>query len=124
MKKLFISLLTLSATSLFAYGNKTNKDGFKQTRILSNEITNSSQQVTGIVLETINAKSYTYMRLKGEKGEFWAASNSVNLKKGEKVILDKVYPMDNFHSKTLDRTFKKILFVQNIAVQNKKARQD
>ncbi len=122
MKKLIISLLTLSTTSLLAYGNKTNKDGFRQTRILSNEVTNSSDQVTGVVLETINAKSYTYMRLKGEKGEFWAASNSVNLKKGERVILDKIYPMDNFHSKTLDRTFKRILFVQNIAVKNEKAR--
>ena len=122
MKKLMIAFLACAATSVLAYGNKTNKEGFKQTRILSNEITNSSEQVTGIVLETINAKSYTYLRLKGEKGEFWAASNSVNIKNGEKVILDKVYPMDNFHSKTLDRTFKRILFVQNIAVMNKKAR--
>ena len=119
MRQLLISLMALSATSVFAYGNKTNKDGFRQTRILSNQVTNSGGQVTGIVLETINAKTYTYMRLKGEKGEFWAASNSVQLKNGDKVILDKVHPMDNFHSKTLDRTFKKILFVQNVAVSTK-----
>ena len=119
MNKFILSALLLCATNLLAYGSKTNKDGFRQTRILSNEITNASEQVTGIVIETIDAKTYTYLRLKGEKGEFWAASTSVSLKKGEKVILDKIYPMDNFHSKTLDRTFKRILFVQNVAVLNK-----
>ena len=120
MSKLIISALALVAGTAFSYGNMKNKEGFQQTRVLSNEVSGSSEQVTGTVVKTINAASYTYIKLKDKNGEFWAAATAVKLDKGQRVILDKIFPMDNFHSKTLDRTFKKILFVQNVAVLNKK----
>ena len=123
MKKLLTAALLVAMGSAQAVTTKKkNHDGFVQTRILTNEVTGASNQVSGKVLKTIDAKTYTYIKIKTAEGDVWAASTSVKLKEGETVILDKIYPMDNFHSKTLDRTFEKILFVQNVAVLNKKTR--
>ena len=119
MNRLILAVISLLATSAFSYGNMKNKEGFQKTRVLSNDVTGASKQVSGVVVKTINAASYTYILLKADKGEVWAASNSVKLKVGDKILLDKVHPMENFHSKTLNRTFKKILFVQNVAVLKK-----
>lgn len=62
------------------------------------------------VLETKNAGGYTYMKVE-EKGEqYWAAVTSINVKVGDKITLKESTWMNNFKSKTLDKTFEKIMF--------------
>ena len=64
----------------------------------------------GEVLETIDAGTYTYLRLKTASGEIWAAVPATPAKVGDKVALAGAMEMKNFKSKTLDREFPSIWF--------------
>ncbi len=66
--------------------------------------------VSGTVLETMPASDYTYMRLKTSSGEIWAAVNKTKIAKGDNVTVANAMTMDGFESKTLNRTFDKIVF--------------
>jgi hypothetical protein len=66
--------------------------------------------VTGVVLEAKDVDAYTYLRLKTSEGEVWAAVGKAAVKKGDKVTVTDAMAMTNFKSKTLDRTFDKIIF--------------
>jgi hypothetical protein len=66
--------------------------------------------LAGEVLETKDAPPYTYLRLKTADGETWAAVPTSRAKKGDKVVVEGASTMTNFESKTLKRTFDKIVF--------------
>lgn len=66
--------------------------------------------VSGNVLETIQVSSYTYVRLKTEKGEVWAAVGKTELEKGQHIEIQRVTLMQDFSSPSLGRTFKEIYF--------------
>ncbi|MEE8399517.1 MAG: hypothetical protein V3S89_10965 [Desulfobacterales bacterium] len=66
---------------------------------------------SGTVLETMNAGSYTYIRLdNGLGGEIWAAVPETTLEIGEEITLNHGAVMRDFTSKSLDRKFESILF--------------
>lgn len=71
--------------------------------------------VTGPVLETMNAANYTYVRVKTEQGDIWAASGEFKVAVGDRVTLALEMPMENFHSQTLKRDFPVIYFTTRIA---------
>ena len=64
----------------------------------------------GEVLEVKDAAPYTYLRLKTAEGETWAAVSAASVKKGEKVTIQNATVMQNFESKSLKKTFDKIVF--------------
>jgi hypothetical protein len=64
----------------------------------------------GEVLEVRDAAPYTYLRLKTAEGETWAAVTAAPVKKGEKVTIQNPAVMQNFESKSLNKTFDKIVF--------------
>lgn len=66
--------------------------------------------VKGRVLEVTHAAGYTYLRLNTQAGETWAAISQAAVEKGATVTLEKVMVMHDFESKTLHKTFPKILF--------------
>jgi hypothetical protein len=66
--------------------------------------------VSGTVLETMDASDYTYMRLKTASGDTWVAVNRTKIAKGDAVTVVNAMTMDGFQSKTLNRTFDRILF--------------
>ena len=66
----------------------------------------------GEVLETQNVDIYTYLRLKTKDGEIWAAVPTTTAKKGTEVTIGNSMVMRNFESKTLKKTFDKIVFGQ------------
>ncbi len=66
--------------------------------------------VSGIVEETLDASDYTYLRLKTDGGETWAAVTKTSVKKGERVTVVNAMSMDGFESKTLNRKFEHIVF--------------
>ncbi len=62
------------------------------------------------VLESINSGAYTYLKVE-EKGEqYWAAIMKTPIKVGSSITIKEQVWMKNFKSKTLDKTFDKILF--------------
>ncbi len=70
----------------------------------------SAGRITGRVLETMNAGGYTYVRLASSAGEQWAAVNQASVKKGTTIAIDTQMVAEHFESKTLHRTFDKIVF--------------
>lgn len=70
---------------------------------------------TGAITETMNSGGYTYAKLKGDKDEVWVAAPQFDAKVGETVSVSLDMPMADFQSKTLNRTFPMLYFVQEVA---------
>ena len=70
--------------------------------------------VNGTVAETINAGGYTYIRIK--ESDVWIATSTMEVSEGEQVEYSGGAEMLNFHSKSLDRTFESIWFVQKVGI--------
>jgi len=73
----------------------------------------------GTVLEMMHAAGYTYMKVDTGNGEqVWIAASMMRIKPDDKVQWGDAAVMHNFNSKSLHRTFDKILFVSNASVVN------
>lgn len=70
----------------------------------------AAPQLEGKVLEVLQVPNYTYLKLQTAQGEVWAAVPTTEVKQGASVGLASAVPMEGFHSKTLNRTFDKIMF--------------
>jgi hypothetical protein len=69
-----------------------------------------STALSGSVLETIAASSYTYLRLATANGEIWTAVPSTSLAVGTRVTVENATKMTAFKSATLKKTFDVIYF--------------
>jgi hypothetical protein len=67
------------------------------------------------VIETMDASSYTYMRVEEGKSDYWIAVPQIPASKGDVFYYTKALEMNNFTSSSLDRTFEKILFVEDLS---------
>ena len=74
----------------------------------------SGGMASGTVVETMDASSYTYVRVKTASGEIWAAGAKTTVAVGDKVVIPLEMPMVDFHSSTLNRTFPTIYFTARI----------
>ncbi len=75
---------------------------------------------SGKVLSSIDVPTYTYIEVSQGKNKLWLAALTSKVKKGDTVRFDEGMTMDNFHSKGLNRTFAKIVFVNKLEVVGKK----
>ena len=66
--------------------------------------------LTGKVLERLDASPYCYLRLKTAKGDVWAAVPEAKAEKGADVTVSNPMLMKDFESKTLKRTFPEVYF--------------
>ncbi len=66
--------------------------------------------VTGTVVETMDAAGYTYMLVENNYAKQWVAIPESEVKVDQQVTYQRGMPMNNFYSKTLDRTFQTIIF--------------
>lgn|GEM_PF-589660 len=80
----------------------------------------AGEKVTAEVLETMNAATYTYVRVKTDAGDLWAAGPRTEVKVGDKISFERGVPMTNFASKSLNRTFDSIDFVGRFYVGDEK----
>lgn len=72
----------------------------------------------GKVLSTLDAPGYTYMELANTEKRFWIAAPTTRVKVGDRVRFEQSLVMKNFNSKTLNRTFDQIIFVNSATVVN------
>ena len=72
------------------------------------------------VLSTIDAAPYTYLEVTQNKKTVWLAANAVPAKKGDVIRFDDGMIMTNFHSKTLNRTFPSVTFVNRVVITKEK----
>jgi hypothetical protein len=71
---------------------------------------------TGTIAETMNSGGYTYARLQAAgKEDVWIAGNEFPAKPGDTLSVTLEMPMQNFESKTLQRTFPVIYFVATVS---------
>jgi len=70
------------------------------------------------VLSTIDVPQYTYIEVLQDNKNRWLAATTVALKKGDTVQFNDGTTMVNFNSKTLNRTFPNITFVDRVVVAN------
>jgi len=75
---------------------------------------------TGTVLETMNSGGYIYAKVTEKQKEFWIAGpvTGQTLHKGDTITFRQQMWMSGFTSKTLGRTFKKLLFVDAIRLKS------
>jgi len=97
MKKLIAICVILAATARWAADTSAAPPA-------------TTPAVRGEVMEVMDVESYTYLRLKTNDGETWAAVRKAPVKKGEKVTIENITMMNNFESKALKKTFPTILF--------------
>jgi len=100
MKKLYIACL-LACASL---ATSAQAAGAQATLPPTGDV------ISGVILETKDVDSYTYIRLKTKDGETWAAVTRTPLKVGATVSIGDAMVMQNFESKTLKKTFPSIVF--------------
>ncbi|HEV7765166.1 MAG TPA: hypothetical protein VGQ76_09210 [Thermoanaerobaculia bacterium] len=69
-----------------------------------------SEPVSGTVLETLEAGSFTYVRFKTATGERWAAIGRTELARGTTITIAPNMVADRFASQPLGRTFDNLIF--------------
>jgi hypothetical protein len=78
------------------------------------DMPSESGVLAGQVLETMDAGTYTYVKVRTATGEVWAAGPTATVAVGDQVKLPKGMLMTNFESPSLKRTFPEIYFVNAI----------
>ena len=66
--------------------------------------------LSGKVVETMNSGGYTYVNLENGGKRTWVALPDSKVKVGQQITCQPGMPMQNFKSKTLNRTFDVIIF--------------
>lgn len=74
----------------------------------------ADKSITGTVKKLINQSGYTYIQLSNKS---WAATNTINLKVGQKIKIINPEGMKNFYSKSLKKTFKHIMFTSTVLIK-------
>lgn len=72
----------------------------------------------GKVLSTLDAPGYTYMELANTEKRFWIAAPTTRVKVGDRIRFEQSMVMKNFNSKTLNRTFDQVIFVNSATILN------
>jgi len=72
------------------------------------------QMATGTVVETMDAASYTYVKVDTGSEEIWAAAAQFEVAVGDRVVVPLEMPMQGFHSDSLNRDFELIYFASSI----------
>ena len=70
--------------------------------------------ITGTIAETMNSWGYTYARVQATPKDVWIASTELPIKIGDRMTAAIDMPMENFNSKTLNRSFPLIYFVSGV----------
>lgn len=95
-------LLIFGCTSSWSYGPGMAAPG------------NAPIPHTAVVKETMSSAGYTYIRVEEEGKTYWIALPETEVSVGEEVSFYEQMLMENFNSRTLNRTFDRILFVEAI----------
>jgi len=66
------------------------------------------------VKEVLQASTYTYLFVNENKEDYWIAVSKVDIKVDDHLYYNKALEMKDFKSEELDRTFDRILFVEDL----------
>lgn len=86
---------------------------FLNTGFINNVYAQNHPDLSGKVTDVISTTGFTYVEVATAQGKVWAAGiGEIVIKKGDKVSFPANMPMQNYHSKNLNRDFELIYFVK------------
>ncbi len=149
MKKIIIALFAISALTLAGCGDKPNAQPASatgdsmagrqmqpsaahgetgQTGPAANPHAGMKPQEIpmapdhkGKVVSTMNAAGYTYIEVEEKGKKLWIAVIETKVKPGDEVEFPDSPPLENFQSKTLNRTFDKIILSPALRINGEPA---
>jgi len=108
---LLVALMVTGCTE-----DKTATMSTENTMPQQNAAVHDDSMVTGNTIETFDSGGFTYVQITTPEASIWAAGPLTPIKKDDKVSFSRNMLMKNFHSKTLNRTFEAIYFVNTFTV--------
>ncbi|MBI4843195.1 MAG: DNA-binding protein [Nitrospirae bacterium] len=127
MMRRILTLSTLILTSVFLVSVNIGCDSSKkttepqqqqQTKPATGPITKETHpSISGKVVETMNSGGYTYVRLQKDGKDTWVAINEAKIEIGAEMAFYPGDVMNNFTSKTLNRTFDSVIFSPGVVGQ-------
>ena len=78
------------------------------------------QALTGKVVQTMDSGGYTYAQIENKGVKTWVAVPKAKVVKGQNITFAPGMEMQNFESKTLKRTFDRIVFSGGVVEQKGK----
>ncbi len=70
----------------------------------------------GKVLEVIDTSMYTYLQVSSDNGAVWIAASKTSVPKGSMIGYGNGAVMKNFYSKTLNKSFETIIFLDRVEI--------
>ncbi len=116
--KYIISILSLVMLIGFTACNSTNSKQTKEKK--TTEVTTQNAPMAtsqnqfsnkGVIQKVLQTPSYTYVLVKSGANTNWLAVSRMEVKAGQTLYYNNGIVMNNFHSKSLNRTFKKVALI-------------
>ena len=106
-----LTLITVvSVHSIYAGKPATSPQADVYMKPLQDASPQDASSLSGKIVETMNSGGYTYLCIEKDGKKTWVAIPETKVSVGENISLPSGYEMVNFTSKTLNRTFEKIIF--------------
>ncbi len=102
-------MILLSGAAIGAPTTATENNPAGKVKV-KEEIANPSSPLSGKVVETMNSGGYTYVCLEKNGKKTWVAVPEMKVTVGREMAFQPGVEMQNFPSKTLNRTFDRIIF--------------
>ena len=113
-RTIILTSIFISLSLLLGCQEETTEPQAEKTSAVQSE-TGQTGITTGSVIETIDASGYTYVQVDVDGKELWLAGPETTITQGGSIDIDTSSPMNNFHSKTLNRNFEVIYFVNRFS---------
>ncbi len=121
MKKT-LTLMTIALAALFLTACSEDKPAATAAKApqapspaaMTAPASNKTGGTSGTVTETVDAAGYTYVQVDSGTEKIWAAAPAFTVAVGDSVVVPDGMPMQNYHSKTLDRDFPVVYFVDSV----------
>lgn len=110
MKRLVILTMMVLSVVFSTTGESISADQ-------STETIQETSALSGKVVETMDSGRYTYVFLEKNNKKTWVAVYKMKIVVGQEVAFKPGIEMRNFESKTLNRTFDRIIFSTGIVEQ-------
>ncbi len=116
MNRAFIVVLFFAVTSLVACSPEpaTTATTAAPATVAAPAAAPAAGTIAGTIAETMNAGGYTYALLKTATKDTWIATGELPVRIGDRISATIDMPMENFSSKTLNRSFPTIYFVTGV----------
>ncbi|RME95802.1 MAG: hypothetical protein D6766_02330, partial [Verrucomicrobia bacterium] len=76
--------------------------------------------IKGRIVETMSSGGYSYLLVQQGDQRIWVATEERPLRQGAQVEVPAYWPMKDFKSKTLDRTFEWIMFASKVYLEGER----